>query len=150
MKIHRARWCDGGVKIRSRKGSLADKAVQHEKRKALQKQRARVVVDGKELEDVYSFDYLGARTQCDGDDEADVRHRMSIAQAVYSSLWHMWKDHRLPHTMKLRLYRLAVCSTLTHACEAWSFTSRIQQIVNGLNSRCLHSITGEHFRVTAT
>ena len=150
MKIHRARWCDGGATIRSRKGSLADKAVQHEKRKALQKQRARVVVDGKELEDVYSFDYLGARTQCDGDDEADVRHRMSIAQAVYSSLWHMWKDHRLPRTMKLRLYRLAVCSTLTHACEAWSFTSRIQQIVNGLNSRCLHSITGEHFRVTAT
>ena len=150
MKIHRARWCDGGATIRSRKVSLADKAVQHEKRKALQKQRARVVVDGKELEDVYSFDYLGARTQCDGDDEADVRHRMSIAQAVYSSLWHMWKDHRLPRTMKLRLYRLAVCSTLTHACEAWSFTSRIQQIVNGLNSRCLHSITGEHFRVTAT
>ena len=67
--------------------------MQHEKRKALQKQRARVVVDGKELEDVYSFDYLGARTQCDGDDEADVRHRMSIAQAVYSSLWLMWKDH---------------------------------------------------------
>ena len=31
MKIHRARWCDGGITTRSRKGSLADKAVQKKK-----------------------------------------------------------------------------------------------------------------------
>ena len=28
----------------------------------------------------YSFEYLGARLQCDGADDADVIHRMAIAQ----------------------------------------------------------------------
>ena len=105
------------------------------------------IVTNNKLENVYSFDYLGARIQCDGDDEADVRHRMAIAQSVFSSLFHLWRDHR---SMRLRLYRLAVCSTIAHACEAWNLTIRVRQIVNGFNSRCLHVITGEHYRVTAT
>ena len=33
MAVHQGRWCDGGNTIRSRKGSLADKLVQHKKRK---------------------------------------------------------------------------------------------------------------------
>ena len=45
---------------------------------------------------------------------------------------------------------LAVCSTITHASEAWTFTKRVQQIVKGFNSKCLHTITGEHWRATAT
>ena len=61
MKIHRARWCNGGVTTRSSEGSLADKAVQKKKREALQKARVLVVVDGKQIENVYAFDYLGAR-----------------------------------------------------------------------------------------
>lgn len=150
LAVHKGRWCDGGLTVRSRTGSLADKAVQHEKRKALEKLRLHVMLNGIKLENVYSFVYLGSCMQCDGDDEADVRHRMAIAQSVFSSLPHMWKDHRLPRSMKLRLYRLAVCSTITHACEAWNLTTRVRQIVNGFNSRCLHVITGEHYRVTAT
>ena len=34
LAIHRGRWCDGGRTVRSRKGSLADKAIQLVKRKA--------------------------------------------------------------------------------------------------------------------
>ena len=34
LRIHAARWCDGGVTQRSRRGSLADRAVQTAKRRA--------------------------------------------------------------------------------------------------------------------
>ena len=34
LAVHQGRWCDGGKTIRSRTGSLADKAVQNKKRKA--------------------------------------------------------------------------------------------------------------------
>lgn len=78
LAIHQARWCDGGKTIRPRKGSLADKAVQHEKRKVKESELERVILEGTELENVYSFEYLGSRLQCDGDDEADVKHRMNI------------------------------------------------------------------------
>ena len=78
-----------------------------------------------------------------------VRYRMDIAQAAFASLSHIWTDHRLSRNLKLRLYILCVCSTVTHSCEAWSLTKAVSRIVNGFNSRCLHAITGEEYRVTA-
>ena len=51
--------------------------------------------------------------------------------------------------MKIRLYQTAVCSTLTHACEAWTMTDKVSRKANGFNSRCLHVITGDHYRDTA-
>ena len=150
MQVHRGRFCDKRRRPRSRKGTLADKAVQHAKRKEEQSQRPPVVVHGQIIECVYFFVYLGSLLQCDGDDMADVTHRMNIAQSVFSSLSHIWNDHRLPQSMKIRLYASAVCSTLTHACEAWDMTSSVCKKINGFNSRCLHVITGKHYRETAT
>ena len=93
--------------------------------------------------------YLGSRLQGDGDAKADVRYRMDIAQAAFASLSHLWTDHRLSRNLKLRLYNLCACSTLTHSCEAWNLTKAVSRILNGFNSRCLHVITGEEYRVTA-
>ena len=150
MRVHRGRWCDGGQTVRSRKGSLADKAVQLSKRKAAENARDHVYVEGEEIENVHSFVYLGSKIQCDGDDLADVKHRMAIAQAEFSALSQFWQDRRLPLSVKLRIYKAAVCSTLTHACEAWTLTAAVRKKVNGFNSRCLHVITGEPYRDTAT
>ena len=58
--------------------------------------------------------------------------------------------HRLSRALKLRTYQLAVCSTLTHASEAWMLTEPVMRSVNGFNSRCVHVITGQDYRVTAT
>ena len=150
MKIHAARWCDGGVTQRSRRGSLADRAVQTAKRRAAEALLSQVYVGNTPLENVYSFEYLGARMQCDGTDDADVRYRMAIAQTTFGSLSSIWTDHRLSRALKLRTYQLAVCSTLTHASEAWTLTEPVMRSVNGFNSRCLHIITGQDYRVTAT
>ena len=52
--------------------------------------------------------------------------------------------------MKIRLYRTAVCSTFTHACEAWDLNENVMKMVNMFNSRCLHVITKKDYRDTAT
>ena len=83
LKIHAARWCDGGVTQRSRRGSLADRAVQTVKRRAAEALLSQVCVGNTPLENVCSFDYLGP---CDGVDDADVRHCMAIAQTTFGSL----------------------------------------------------------------
>ena len=85
----------------------------------------KVEIDNNVLDKVYPFEYLGSRLQGDGDDEADVRYRMDIAQAAFASLSHLWTDHRLSRNTKLRLYNLCVCSTLTHSCEAWNLTKAV-------------------------
>ena len=72
------------------------------------------------LENVLNFEYLGSRRQCNEDDQVDVRHRIDIAQAAFRSLSRLWTDHRLSRETKLRLYKLSVCSSLTHCCTAWA------------------------------
>ncbi|KAI8491775.1 hypothetical protein Bbelb_305800 [Branchiostoma belcheri] len=153
LAIHRSRWClhhPSTANTRSRTGTLADKEVQRQKRLAKEKERPHVTLQGEQLENVHAFDYLGSRMQCDGDQEADVNYRMVIAQTRFSSLQHIWRDHRLPHSMKVRLYKSSVCSTLTHSCEAWDLTRDVTRMINGFNSRCLQVITKKHFRDTAT
>ena len=61
LQVHCSRFCD--KRRRSRKGTLADKAVQLAKRKKEQSQRDPVVVNGHAVESVYFFIYLG-RINC--------------------------------------------------------------------------------------
>ena len=150
LKMHMARWCDGGRTQRSRVGSLTDKAVKSSKRRAAEASLDKVAIGSDPpLENVPHFQYLGSRLQGDGSDEADVGHRLEIAQSAFSTLSHLWADHRLSRTTKLRLYRVCVCSSLTHCCEAWTLNRAVTRTINGFNSRCLHVLTGEHYRETA-
>ena len=107
-------------------------------------------MEGQSLESVYQFDYLGCRFTSDGDDAADMRHRMTIASERSRSLDNLRRDNRLPRSLKLRLYAASVCSTLTHGSEAWMLTPRPLSTLNGFNSRQLHRITGRSYREEAT
>ena len=71
------------------RGSLADGAVQTAKRHAAEALLSQVYVGNTPLENVYSFEYLGARMQCD---DTDVFHRIAIAQTTFRSLSSIWTD----------------------------------------------------------
>ena len=133
----------------SRRGQLADKAVKLAKRKASAASLAPVIMEGESLETVYQFDYLGCRFTSDRDDAADMRHRMAIVGERSRSLDYLWRDNRLPLSLKLRLYAATVCSTLTHGSEAWMLTPRALATLNGFNSRQLHRITGRSYQEEA-
>ena len=66
LKILAVRWCAGGVTQRSRRGSMADRTMHTAKRRAAEALLSLVYIDNTPLENVYSFEYLGARLQCDG------------------------------------------------------------------------------------
>ena len=107
-------------------------------------------MEGEALESVYQFDYLGCRFTSDGDDAADMRHRMTIASKRSRSPDYLWHDNRLPRSLKLHLYAASVCSTLARGSEAWMLTPRALATLNGFNSRQLHRITGRSYREEAT
>ena len=99
-----------------------------------------VVMEGESLESVYQFDYLGCHFTSDGDDAADMRHRMVIAGERSRGLDYLSRDNCLVRSLKLRLYAASVCSTLTHRSKAWMLT------LNGFSSRQIHCITGRSYR----
>ena len=148
--MHRAHWCRPGQRPASRRGQLADKAVKLAKRKASAALLPLVVMEGEPLDSVYEFDYLGCRFTSDGDDAADMRHRMAIAGESSRGLNYPWCDNRLPRSLKLRLYAASVCSTITHGSEAWMLMPRALAMLNGFNSRQLHRIAGRSYRKEAT
>ena len=69
-----ARWCDGGRTQRSRLGTLTDK------RRVAEAALDKVYVGNEALDNVLHFEYLGSQLHDDGEDEADVRHRMDVTQ----------------------------------------------------------------------
>ena len=150
LAVHRTRWCRPGQRPASRRGQLADKAVKLVKRQASAALLQSVVMEGESLETVYQFDYLGCRFTSDGDDAADMRHRMAIAGERSRRLDYLWRDNRLPRSLKLRLYAASVCSTLTHGSEAWILTPRALATLNGFDYRQLHLIIGRSYREEAT
>ena len=109
LAVHRARWCRPGQRPASRRGQLGDKAVKLAKRKSSAALLAPVVMEGESLETVYQFDYLGCRFTSDEDDAADIRHRMVIAGERSRSIDYLWRDNRLPRSLKLRLYLCNEC-----------------------------------------
>ena len=150
LAVHRARWCRPGQRLASRRGQLADKAVKLANRKASAALLAPVVMECKSLETVYQFDYPGCRFTGDGDDTADMRHRMAIAGERSRSIDYLWRDNRLLLSLKLRLYAASICSTLAHGSEAWMLTPRALATLTGFNSRQLHRITGRSYQEEAT
>ena len=70
---------------RSRRGSKADRAVKAGKKRDAEASLDQVHVGTTALENMHSSEYLGAKFQCDGSDEADVLHRMAIAQTTFGS-----------------------------------------------------------------
>ena len=85
LKIHRARWCRPNGPPRSRKGTLADKAVMLQKRKTQAAEQSRVCVNGHLLENVLRFVYFGDQVSGDG----EMLHRMGIAEQRVADATHI-------------------------------------------------------------
>ena len=83
LRVHMARWCDGGRAQRSRLGTLTDNVMETAKRRMAEAALDKVYVGNEALDNVLHFEYLGSQLQGDGEDEADVRHRMDVAQAAF-------------------------------------------------------------------
>ena len=94
-----------------------------------------------ELDNVYSFIYLGAEIPSDGNPEVPIVHRRNIAWGAFNNNRRIFTAAKLPVAMRLRLYRTLVVSTMLYGCKAWMFTDTMRKRVNGANSKMLAQIT---------
>ena len=71
---------------------------------------------------------------------------MGIAGERFGKLYLMWKNKSLSLTQKIALYERGVISVLLYGCESWILDDKLQKIIRGWNSRCLHRITDRSYR----
>ena len=106
-----------------------------------QELKCRVVCDGKPLDNVWIFKYLGSRFRADGDQQTDVKARIAAATSTAGKMRAIWAAKSTPTKLKMRIYKTGVCSRLTYGSEAWRLDSRTCAMLNGANSRMVARIT---------
>ena len=94
----------------------------------------RVELDGKDLEEVESFTYLGSNVDKVGGTDADIRARIGKARGAFNQLKSIWSSSNISRKTKLRIFNTTVKPVLLYGAETWrttvSTTRRIQTFVN--------------------
>ena len=107
------------------------KAVQRDKQKKFWAQLEKVYCGDFELDNVYNFTYLGHIFQGDGDHTHDIDTRLARASQTFGQLRHIFHSDDLAISVKLELFKSAVCSVLTYGNEVWVLDDKTQSKIRG-------------------
>ena len=99
-----------------------------------------VVVDGQQVEDVDSFDYLGAKITKHGEDEDDIKSRLGKARGAFNKLVKIWRSGQLSKNSKIRIFKLNLIAMLLYGCETWRMTKRDEAKLDTFLHKCLRRI----------
>ena len=104
-----------------------------------------VKLEGKDLEEVKSFIYLGSVIDQQGGSDTDVKTRIGKARAAFITLKNVWTSCQVTTRTKIRLFNSNVKSVLMYGSETWRTTKtnirRIQTFINA----CLRRILRIHW-----
>jgi hypothetical protein len=81
-----------------------------------------IMVDGKQVEEVDEFCYLGSVISGDTSCDKDIRTRLGKANATFTRLNTIWRNKSLDCKIKIRLYDSLVLSALLYGAETWPMT----------------------------
>ena len=79
-----------------------------------------VTLDGKDIEVVTKFVFLGALSTKDGLCEKEVRRRMAMRKAAMGGLTSMWKDRGVTLETKVKLLKVLVLPIVLYGAETWT------------------------------
>jgi len=143
LAVHKGRWCKKRKTARkpSRKGTVADRIITREKIEKRQEALEKVKIGEKELDNVYSFIYLGSEHAADGDQQVTVKHRCDIAWGRFGEYKKVLLSTKLPVDLRVRLFVVLIVSTMLYGACGWFLTKKVKQTLNGHASRMLSAIT---------
>ena len=98
-----------------------------------------IIMDGKNLEEVSSFKYLGATLTKDGTCKTEICIWMVIATAAMARLTRVWKSN-ISFWTKLKLYKSLVISILLYGCETWTLLTETERRIQVFENKCLRKL----------
>ena len=97
-------------------------------------------IEGKEVEDVESFVYLGSVLDKLGGTEVDIKRRLALARIAFTRLQNIWRSGRFSQETKLRILNSNVLSVLLYGAEMWRVTSTDLNKVDVFHHSCLRRV----------
>ena len=86
--------------------------------------------DGKPIEDVNTFIYLGAILNTTGGTNEDIRRRLGLAKITYNKLTPIWNNSQISKRTKFRLFNSNIISVLLYGSETWKMTKNDENMVD--------------------
>ena len=82
---------------------------------------ADISMNGRKLEELTSFKYLGTTVLCkDGICSAEIRIMIASAMAAIARLNRIWRCNSISFTSKFKLYKSLVTFILLYGCKTWT------------------------------
>ena len=99
-------------------------------RRTRDQKKANIYIDGKVLEQVKIFKYLGQQITDDGKCEVDIRSRIEIARGNFLKMKDVVTSKTLTLNTRKRLVKCYVLSTFLYSAETWTMTTDMENKVN--------------------
>ena len=105
-----------------------------------------IKVQGKKLDTMKSFKYLGAIITDEGS-KPEILERIARTSGELSRLKPIWQDKKnISLQSKIRLLRSLVISIFLYACESWTLNAELDPKIQALEMRCFRKILGISYR----
>ena len=99
-----------------------------------------VMIDGKHLEDVEDFTYLGTKVTTTSDCIQEINTRISKANQAFVMLNPVWRTTNPGVHNKIKIFSSNVLSVLLYGAECWKTTVTIQRKLEVFQTKCLRHI----------
>ena len=77
-------------------------------------------IDGKTVETVADFIFLGSNMTADGDCSHEIKRRLQLGRKAVTNLENILKSREITMSTKVRLVKAMVFSVVKRGCESWT------------------------------
>ena len=95
-----------------------------------------VTVDGKDIEVVTKFVFLGVLITKDGLCEKEVRRRIAMGKAAMGGLTSIWKDRGVTLETKVKLVKVLVFPIVLYRAETWTMRKHERRKIDAFELWC--------------
>ena len=93
-------------------------------------------IDGKTVETVSGFIFLGSKITADGDRSHEMKRRLLLGRKVMTNLDSIFKSRDITLPTKVRLFKAMVFPVVMYGCESWSVKKAERQRIDAFELWC--------------
>jgi len=101
-----------------------------------------IVIDGEEVDQVDTFNFLGSLIVRDGGSSTEIRRRLAMAKTSASSLSNIWKDKDITRATKIRVMKALVFPVALYGCETWAVGKADRRMISAFEMWCWRKLLG--------
>ena len=110
----------------------------------------KIQLEGRDIEEVEKFVYLGATVTTTGGAGEDISATLGKAQAVFCNLKNIGRNSQLSINTKLRIFRSSVLAVLLYGCETWQMIKSDETKLNVFLHKYLRRILKFYWAMKVT